>query len=234
MHRNDLGMPIGFPMPDWAPAELPPRTPMQGHYCRLEPLDVARHAEDLFHAYRADTDNRLWTYVSSGPFDDIESFSRWAEASSQSKDPLVHAVIDRATEIALGVASYMRIDPGNGVIEVGAIKYAPVLQRTVAGTEAMYLLMKRAFDELGYRRYEWKCNNLNEASKRAATRYGFAFEGVFRQAAIVKGRNRDTAWFAIIDTEWPAIKAAFEAWLSPSNFNGGGLQKKGLRSFMPT
>jgi RimJ/RimL family protein N-acetyltransferase len=234
MHRNELGMPIGFPMADWVPLELPPRTPMEGNYCRLEPFDVARHAEDLFHAYRADTESRLWIYVPSGPFDDFEAFRHWAEESCRGADSLVHTVIDLTTKKAVGVASFLGIDPSNGVIEVGAIKYAPALQRTTAGTEAMYLMMNRVFDELGYRRYEWQCNNLNAASKRAAERYGFTFEGVFRQAAIVKGRNRDTAWFAIIDKEWPAIKGAFEAWLSPENFNDDGLQRKALRLFMPT
>lgn len=234
MHRNELGMPIGFPVPDWVPPDLPPRTPMEGNYCRLEPFDVARHAKELFHAYRADTENRLWTYVPSGPFDEFEAYRHWAEETCLGADPLVHTVIDLTTKKAVGVASFLRIDPSNGVIEVGAIKYSPALQRTAAGTEAMYLMMKRVFDELGYRRYEWRCNNLNAESKRAAKRYSFTFEGVFRQAAIVKGRNRDTAWFAIIDKEWPAIKGAFEAWLSPENFSDDGLQKKALRFFMPT
>lgn len=234
MRRSELGMPVGFPVPDWIPPEVPPRTPMEGNYCRLEPFDVARHAEELFHAYRADTENRLWTYVFDGPFEDFEAYRHWAEESCLSDDPLVHTVIDLTTMKAVGVASFLRIDPSNGAIEVGSIKYSPALQRTPAGTEAMYLMMKRVFDELGYRRYEWKCNNLNAASKHAAERYGFTFEGVFRQAAIAKGRNRDTAWFAIIDKEWPAIKGAFEAWLSPENFSDDGLQKQALRSFMPT
>ena len=233
MHHQELGMPIGLPMCHWAPPELPPQTPMEGRHCRLEPLDVARHAEDLYLAYRADAENRLWTYVSSGPFEDFETFRHWAEGSCHRTDPLVHAIIDLATQRAVGLASYMRIDPENGVIEVGSIKYAPALQRTVAGTEAMYLMMKRVFDELGYRRYEWKCNDLNAASKRAAARYGFTFEGVFRQAAVVKGRSRDTAWFSIIDKDWPAIRRAFEAWLSPRNFCDDGSQIRDLRSFMP-
>ena len=135
--------------------------------------------------------------------------------------------------MAVGVASYLRIDPANGSIEVGHINYAPALQRTIAGTEAMYLMMKRVFDELGYRRYEWKCNDLNAGSKRAASRYGFTFEGVFRQAAVVKGRNRDTAWFAVIDKDWPAIKRAFEIWLSPENFHPDGSQKIRLPDLMP-
>jgi RimJ/RimL family protein N-acetyltransferase len=156
------------------------------------------------------------------------------EKTCLGNDPLVHAVVDLKTGKAVGVASYLRIDPRNGVIEVGSINYSPALQRSAAGTEAMYLMMKRVFDELGYRRYEWKCDNLNAASKRAAKRYGFTFEGVFRQAVIVKGRNRDTAWFAIIDKDWPAIKAGFEAWLSPENMDSDGQQDRPLGSFMPT
>lgn len=234
MVQSETGMPVGFPVSGWAPRDFPPRTPMEGSHCRLEPLDVARHARELFRAFSADADNRIWTYLSSGPFDDFETYRHWMEKSCLGNDPLVHAVVDLKTGKAVGVASYLRIDPRNGVIEVGSINYSPALQRSAAGTEAMYLMMKRVFDELGYRRYEWKCDNLNAASKRAANRYGFSFEGVFRQAVIVKGRNRDTAWFAIIDKNWPAIKAGFEAWLSPENLDGDGQQNRALGSFMPT
>ena len=206
---------------------------MEGTHCRIEPFDLARDAKPLFEAYRADTDNRSWAYLPYGPFDDFESYYRFAEGACLGNDPMVHTIVDRATETPLGVASYMRIDPPNGVIEVGGIHYAPALQRTVAGTEAMYLMMKRVFDDLGYRRYEWKCNALNAPSRRAAKRYGFTFEGVFRQAAVVKGRNRDTAWFAIVDGDWPAIKTAFETWLSPENRDAEGRQKQGLSQFMP-
>lgn len=226
-------MPIGFPVPDWIPPETPPRTPMEGNHCRLVPFDISRHTEELFQACRADKENRLWVYVPSGPFEDFEAFRDWAEKSSRDADRLVYSLIDLATKKSVGVASYMRIDPSNGSIEVGAITYSPALQRTIAGTEAMYLMMRRVFDELGYRRYEWRCNSLNAASRRAAERYGFSFEGVFRQAAVVKGQNRDTAWYSIIDKDWPAIKGAFEAWLSPANFNEDGSQRRNLQSFMP-
>jgi len=229
--RSKLGLPIGFPLPDWKPCAAPPRTVMQGRFCRLEPLDVARHADDLFQAFGADTENRIWTYLSAGPFDDFEAYRAWLEQSCLGDDPLFFAVIDLATKRAVGVASYLRIDPANGVIEVGSINYSPALQRTAAGTEAMYLMMKRVFDELGYRRYEWKCDTLNAGSKRAATRLGFTFEGVFRQAVLYKGRNRDTAWFAIIDRDWPRIKSAFEAWSSPDNLGPDGRQKKSLEAF---
>ncbi len=206
---------------------------MEGRYCRVEPLDAGHHSRDLYQANGADMENRIWTYLSSGPFDDFEAYRKWVGESSHGDDPLFHAVIDLGTGKAVGVASYLRIDPDNGVIEVGNINYSPALQRTKAGTEAMYLMMKRAFDELEYRRYEWKCDDLNAGSKRAAARYGFAYEGQFRQALIYKGRNRDTAWFAIIDKDWPAIRAAFEAWLSPENFDGDGFQIQSLNSFMP-
>lgn len=229
--RSELGLPIGFPVPDWKPCAAPPRTAMHGRFCRLEPLDAARHARDLFQAFGADTENRIWTYLSVGPFDDFEAYRAWLEQSCLGDDPLFFAIIDLGTGKAAGVASYLRIDPANGAIEVGSINYAPALQRTAAGTEAMYLMMKRVFDELGYRRYEWKCDDLNAGSKRAAARYGFVFEGVFRQAVLYKGRNRDTAWFAIIDRDWPGIKAAFEAWLSPDNLSADGRQKKPLVAF---
>ncbi|MCZ6466249.1 MAG: GNAT family protein [Alphaproteobacteria bacterium] len=230
--RNEIDLPLGFAVPDWMPREFPPRTPMQGRYCRVEPLDVTRHADELFQANCADTENRIWTYLPYGPFDDFEAYRHWMEKTCLGDDPLFHAVIDLKTKNAVGVASYLRIDPANGVIEVAHINYSPALQRTAAGTEAMYLMMKRVFDDLGYRRYKWKCDNLNAGSKRAAERYGFTFEGVFRQAVISKGRNRDTAWFAIIDRDWPATKAAFEAWLSPENMGDDGRQKRPLGTFM--
>ncbi len=229
--KSELGLPIGFPVPDWRPCAPPPRTPMPGRFCRLEPLDVARHAQELFEAFGADTENRIWTYLSVGPFDDFEAYRAWLEQSCLGDDPLFFAVIDRNTKKAVGVASYLRIDPANGVIEVGSINYSPALQGTAAGTEAMYLMMKRVFDELGYRRYEWKCDTLNAGSKRAAARLGFTYEGMFRQAVLYKGRNRDTAWFAIIDKDWPNIKAAFTAWLAPENLSADGDQKKSLAAF---
>ncbi len=144
-------------------------------------------------------------------------------------DPLFHAIVDSKSGSAVGVAAYMRIDAANGVIEVGHLNFSPRLQATTAATEAMYLMMRRAFDELGYRRYEWKCDSLNEASRRAASRLGFRFEGVFRQAVVYKGRNRDTAWYSVLDSEWPALKAGFERWLSPDNFDENGCQRRKLR-----
>jgi RimJ/RimL family protein N-acetyltransferase len=201
---------------------------MEGRYCRIEPLDPARHAEDLFAAFTEDREGRIWTYLPYGPFATLADLRAWMEQSCLGDDPLFHAIVDKAGGRALGVASYLRITPEVGVIEVGHINYAPALQQTPAATEAMFLLMAQVFDGLGYRRYEWKCNALNDASRSAALRLGFSFEGVFRQATIVKGRNRDTAWFSILDSEWPEAKAAFEAWLAPENFDGAGKQRKSL------
>jgi RimJ/RimL family protein N-acetyltransferase len=165
-----------------------------------------------------------WTYLPYGPFNDRADYHAWVEQIAKADDPFFHAIVDRSTKKAIGVASLMRIDPLNGVIEVGHINYSPLLQGTSAATEAMFLLMRRVFDELGYRRYEWKCNSLNGPSRAAALRLGFQYEGLFRQAAVVKGRNRDTAWYSIIDREWPALKRAYQAWLSPDNFTHTGAQ----------
>jgi RimJ/RimL family protein N-acetyltransferase len=225
---NELGQPVGPPLPGWTPRERPPRTPMVGRYCRVEPLDRARHAAELHEANRLAPDGRGWTYLSVDPFDDIESYRAWLTRAATGDDPLFHAIVDGRTGRAVGVAAYMRIDPANGVIEVGHINYSPPLRRTTAATEAMYLMMRRAFDELGYRRYEWKCDSLNAPSRAAAERYGFTFEGIFRQAVVYKGRSRDTAWFSIVDREWPALRAAFERWLAPNNFDASGRQRASL------
>lgn len=224
---NQLGQPIGFPLPAWTPPPLPPRAPLSGRCCRLEPLDADRHAAELFAANQLDTDNRMWTYLPYGPFASIEQYAEWVQAASKSNDPLFFAIIDLQTNLAVGVASYLRIDPSNGVIEVGHLAFSPHLQRTPAATEAMYLMMKHAFD-LGYRRYEWKCDALNAPSRAAAERLGFKFEGIFRQAVIYKQRSRDTAWYSIIDREWAAIAARFARWLDPANFNEQGEQQQRL------
>lgn len=227
-HQNELGQPIGFLLPDWKPCEPPPETPMLGQYCRLGRLNLVAHAQDLFDANITDTEGRIWTYLGYGPFDDVDSYKEWIKDQALGDDPLFHAIIDLKTDKAVGVASYLRIEPPIGSIEVGHINYSPLLQKTAAATEAMYLMMARVFDELGYRRYEWKCDNANAKSRGAAERLGFTFEGVFRQCTIYKGRNRDTAWFSILDSEWPALKAAYQEWLAPSNFNDDGSQKKAL------
>jgi len=226
--QNSLGQPIGFPLPDWSPRRLPPRTPMIGRCCRVEPIDPARHAADLHDAYREDREGRIWTYLGYGPFESLSAWSAWMEKTCLGSDPLFHAIIDGETGKAVGMASYLRLDPAVGVIEVGHINYAPRLQRRTAATEAMVLMMRRVFDELGYRRYEWKCDALNAPSRRAAGRFGFSFEGIFRQATIYKGRNRDTAWYSIIDREWPTLSAAYERWLAPANFDAAGRQRLAL------
>ena len=225
---NQLGQPIGDPLPGWTPRARPSRTPIDGHYCRIEPLDPGRHTQALFAAYGRETTGATWTYMAHGPFEEPEAFAAWIEAAARSEDPLYHAIVDSRSGLAVGVASYLRIEPSVGVIEVGSIAYSPLLQRTAAATEAMYLMMRRAFDELGYRRYEWKCDALNAPSRAAADRLGFRFEGIFRQATLYKGRNRDTAWYSIIDREWPERKAAFEAWLDPGNFTSDGRQIRPL------
>jgi RimJ/RimL family protein N-acetyltransferase len=230
-HLNDLGQPIGFPLPHWTARPRPPRSAMEGRFCRVEPIDPARHATDLHAANSLDREGRNWTYLPYGPFPELAGYYDWLERVCAADDPLFHAVIDRRSRRAVGVASYMRIDPAAGVIEVGGINYAPPLQRTAAATEAMYLMMRRVFDELGYRRYEWKCDSLNAPSRAAAQRLGFRYEGMFRQATVYKARNRDTCWFSILDSEWPALKPVFEAWLDPGNFDASGRQRRSLSSF---
>jgi RimJ/RimL family protein N-acetyltransferase len=220
---NSLGQAIGLPVTGWKPPAFPAREPMYGSFCKVEPLDSDRHAVDLYQEYTLDTENRIWTYLPYGPFDNVEIYVEWMQGVCRTDDPLFHAIVDKVTCKAVGVASYMSITPASGSIEVGHISYSPCLQHTSAATEAMYLMMKRAF-ELGYRRYEWKCDALNAQSRAAAQRLGLSFEGIFRQATVYKGRNRDTAWYAAIDQEWPALRAAFIRWLDPTNFDGNGRQ----------
>jgi len=226
--QNALGQPIGFPVPGWAPRPRPPRSAAEGRYCRIEPADPGRHAAGLHEANMADREGRIWTYLAYGPFATLADYRAWMEQTCLGEDPLFHAIVDGRTGRPVGVASYLRIDPPVGVIEVGHINYSPALQGTTAATEAMYLMMRRVFDELGYRRYEWKCDALNAPSRAAALRLGFAFEGIFRQATIYKGRNRDTAWYSIVDGEWPRLKAAYERWLDPANFDAEGRQRQRL------
>ena len=203
---------------------------MVGRFCRVEPLDAGRHAADLFAANRLDAEGRNWTYLYQEPFRDLQSYRAWLEQVAEADDPLFHTIVDLKTGKAVGVATFMRIDRANGVIEVGNINYSPLLQKTPAATEAMFLMMARVFDELKYRRYEWKCDSLNAPSRAAALRLGFQYEGLFRQAVIYKGRNRDTTWFSIVDSEWPRLKRAYEQWLAPENFDGGGGRSGGWAS----
>ena len=226
---NSFGQPVGEPVAGWTPPAAPRREPgawMQGRYCQLEAL-ADRDAPAL-HAANSTDDGRMWTYLPYGPFDTLDAYRSWVASVVAVDDPLFYAVIEADSGLAIGVASYLRIDPPAGSIEVGHIAYSPKLQRTRASTEAMYLMMRRAF-ELGYRRYEWKCDALNAPSRAAAIRLGFSYEGIFRQARVNKGRNRDTAWFAAIDREWPALNDAYQQWLDPSNFDRQGQQRTSLR-----
>jgi RimJ/RimL family protein N-acetyltransferase len=227
-YRNELGQPIGPPLPGWSARPLPPRTPIAGRFCRVEPLDPEHHAADLFAANAADKAGRNWTYLPQGPFADLDDYRRALVAATERANALAHAIIAADTGRPVGVASYLNIDRQAGTIEVGSINYSPQLQRRPAATEAMFLMMRRVFDELGYRRYEWKCDALNAASRAAALRLGFRYEGLFRQATVYKERSRDTAWFSVIDGEWPALRTAFERWLDPANFDAAGHQRNSL------
>lgn len=232
MHNNSLGQPIGFPVESWQPSVHPRGSIMQGRLCRLVPIDIAGHARDLFDAFLLDVNDHNWTYLPYGPFEAFEDFKNWLESTCNSDDPCFLSVIELASGKAIGVASYLRITANIGVIEVGHIHFSPLMQGSAISTEAIYLMMSNIFDDLGYRRYEWKCDSLNQPSCRAAQRLGFLFEGIFRQATMYKQRNRDTAWYSIIDSEWPVIKTVFENWLKAENFDLEGIQKTSLSSTM--
>lgn len=222
------GNPIGVELGEIIKPAVPDQTlKLIGQYCYLEALDANKHAKDLFAAFSLDTEGRLWTYMPQGPFSSESEYRNWVEGAQHKADPFFYAIIDKNSNKAVGVASYLRIDPNSSSIEVGWITFSPLIQQKPIATEAMYLMMKYVF-ELGYRRYEWKCNSLNAPSISAAMRLGMSFEGLFRQATVVKGHNRDTAWFSILDRDWPQAKAAFEIWLSPENFDEHGQQKQSL------
>jgi RimJ/RimL family protein N-acetyltransferase len=214
---------------DWTPAGLPRGEPLIGRSVRLEPLDPSAHGKPLFNAsHDGGAAEPLFRYLPYGPFAGFEDFKAWLDQRAASTDPLFFAILDRISGSPQGMASFLRMVPEQGVIEIGHIWFAPALQRTRAATAAIYLMARHAFDDLGYRRLEWKCDAHNEPSRRAAERFGFTFEGVFRQHMIVKGRNRDSAWFSILDREWPPIRAGFEAWLAPENFDPDGRQRLSL------
>ncbi len=229
---NKLGMPVGYPLENWQPRQRPPHTEMRGEYCVMAPLQPDQHASELYKANLQDKENRIWVYMPYGPFDTEDDYREWMNATCLGDDPQFYAVIDSQTGKAAGVASFLRIVPDLGVIETGHINLAPPLQRTIAATEVMYLMMCRVFDELGYRRFEWKCDSMNEKSCNAAIRLGFTYEGTFRKAALYKGRNRDTAWYSMTDSEWPAVREGFTRWLAPANFDAEGRQKARLQEFI--
>ncbi|HXN77525.1 MAG TPA: GNAT family protein [Candidatus Dormibacteraeota bacterium] len=211
---------------DWKVARSPQRVPLEGTTVVLEPVEPERHATTLFTS--SEPAPELWAHLAYGPFANQAVFTKWLEDRAATEDPLFYAIVDRAAGGARGMASFLRMEPVHGVIEIGHIWFAPALQRTRQATEAIYLLARHAFDDLGYRRLEWKCDSLNEPSRRAAERFGFVYEGMFRQHMVVKGRSRDTAWYSILDGEWPAVRAAFEAWLAPENFDSEGRQLHSL------
>lgn len=216
---------------NWQPRPRPERKVLEGRYVRLEPLEAARHGDGLFEASSvSDADGRFRWLPEFAP-EKREDFQPWLEKAEASPDPLYFAVIDKASGKVAGRQTLMRIEPAHGVIEIGHIYWGPLVARKPAATEAQFLFAQYAFDGLGYRRYEWKCNNNNAPSKRAAERFGFKFEGVFRQNLVIKGENRDTAWYSIIDKEWPALKKAYEAWLDPENFDEKDQQKRRLEDF---
>jgi RimJ/RimL family protein N-acetyltransferase len=210
------------------PARRPGRVTIEGRAVALVPLSADAHADALFDGANGGEKDRVWTYLFDGPYADRAVFRAGIEAKARSEDPLFFAIVDKPSGRAVGYQTFLRIEPQHRVIEVGNILYTPAIQRSIGATEAQYLFARHVFDELGYRRYEWKCNALNAPSRRAALRLGFAFEGVFRQHMIVKGRNRDTAWYAMLDGEWPMRRAAFERWLAPENFDASGRQKIAL------
>lgn len=228
--HDEFGQPVGDAMPAWTPVPRPDADSLTGRHCTLERLDPTRHADDLYAAYAAAPDGRDWTYLPTGPFPTRQSYRDWAQDAARRTDPRHYAVVDNTTGRALGTLALMRHDPANGVIEVGHVTFSRALQRTPLSTEAQFLLMRYVFDELGYRRYEWKCDSLNARSRRAAQRLGFTYEGTFRQAVVYRGRSRDTAWLSVLDQEWPPIRAAFEAWLDPENLTAEGRQITALRA----
>lgn len=222
---NEFGQPIGVPLGAWTPPPRPPSTRLEGATVTLEPLDPDLHTGPLFAAFDGAPDS-LWTYMTFGPFDSPASLATTLRSMTETPDFVPYAVV--TDDGPLGFASYLRIAPAEGVIEIGAITLSPPLQRTTAATEAIYLMLRNVFD-LGYRRCEWKCDDLNEPSRAAALRFGFTYEGDFRQATHYKGRNRDTAWYAIVDREWQTLDSAFQRWLSPDNFDENGRQRRTLR-----
>jgi RimJ/RimL family protein N-acetyltransferase len=220
--------PLGTPL-EWTPAEAPRRAVLRGSHVLLRPLDAAADSEPLYAvSHPPEGDLAIWTYLFDGPYESAEQLGQLLAQVEKADDPLFFTLVCFPEERPLGMASYLRIEPEHGSIEIGNIWFGKPLQRTTAATEAIYLLVRHAFDELGYRRLEWKCNALNAPSRRAAERFGFTFEGVFRKHLVVKGRNRDTAWYSIVDDEWPAVRAGFDAWLSPDNFGEDGTQKRSL------
>lgn len=225
---NLLGQPIGEALDGWQAPPRPTRTAIEGRWARLEPLSPDTHGRALFEANALDRDGRNWTYLPVGPFSAFADYDAWLRTMAAGDDPLFYTIVDCAQQRPIGVAAYLRIDPAAGSIEVGHINFSPLAQRSRMATDVIYQMMRHAF-ELGYRRYEWKCNAHNLPSRRAAERLGFVYEGLFRQHMIIKGRNRDTAWFGMTDRDWAVLRPAYQRWLDPANFDDAGTQRLVLR-----
>lgn len=219
-------------MSGWTPRQLPPRVVFDGRYVRLEPLDAVRHAAELFAASNVVDKAQKFKYMFESAPEDEEHVTEWCVVAAQQRDPFYYAVINRSSGKVAGRQALMRIDTANGVIEIGSIYWGPGIARQRGATEAVYLFMRHVFENLGYRRFEWKCHNDNLPSRKAAARFGFTHEGVFRQHMVIKGENRDTAWFSIIDSEWPRLKVGYQRWLDLSNFDAQGVQLQSLNTFL--
>ncbi|MBU3893250.1 GNAT family N-acetyltransferase [Serratia rubidaea] len=229
---NGFQQPVGTALPAWKGARFPTGKTLEGRYCRLERINSEQHGAQLYDAYSEAPDERDWTYLPSGPYETLESLHANLPDIEKVTDPMHYAVIDLASGRAVGTFALMRIDVANGVIEMGYVTYSPRMKRTRISTEVISLLLSYVFEELGYRRFEWKCDSLNAPSRNAAERYGFTFEGIFRQAIVTRGRTRDTAWYSIIDREYPALRIAYEKWLAQSNFDSNGRQREKLGKFI--
>lgn len=227
--QNEFGQILGQRLENFKPSLRPEKSVIKGRFCTLDSLDIIKYSKELYASLQMDNPGQSWTYLSYGPFNSYDEFHGWLEEISQSEsDTLVYAILDTKTNIPIGYCSYLRINPQHSSIEIGNLHFSKLLSKSTAATEAMYLLMREAFENLGYRRYEWKCNALNAQSLKAAKRLGFQFEGIFRQCNVFKNRNRDTAWFSIIDSEWPELKVKFEKWLDITNFDENGHQINSL------
>lgn len=228
--KNEYDQTVGPSLATWQAPPAPPPRQLDGRRVLLAPLCSTTHAEDLYAANSRDSGTQAWTYLPYGPFPSLPDYAAFLSQSAASDSEVFYAIVDKSTGKAVGVAAYLSVVPTSGSVEVGHLKFSAPLQRRPQATEAMYLMMRQAF-ELGYRRYEWKCDALNAPSRAAAERLGFQFEGVFRQHRVVKGRNRDTAWFSVLHSEWPALQLAFESWLAPDNFDSKGQQRRSLQSY---
>lgn len=229
---NQFGQLLGNPVENWTPCQKPAKKIIQGRYCILEPIDINKHAPKLFDVLAIDNRGESWTYLPYGPFATYDEFKDWLTKPTSADDILLYAVANSVTQETLGISGFLRINPEHGVIEIGHLHFSKLLKQTTLATETIYLMLRLVFDDYKYRRCEWKCNNLNEASRQAAERFGFTFEGIFRQCNVFKSRSRDTAWFSIIDSEWPKLKDKFEKWLHPNNFSASGKQILKLKQIM--